>query len=152
MAETERGKKRAMLEEALRKAKLAKNKEQIARAQGHLDKHYPNALRKDVTVVKGKPDIRNTREVLDQPSGSAFRKKIAKMTSKGAKAFAGKALKSIPLIGGALAAFQSGDASAAIPILGDVEGAGGGKDAMEFERRRLREHAEWERKRKRRGK
>ena len=112
----------------------------IERAERGLRQKFPNALQEDRSVVKNVTQKINTKQANKTITGSAFRKKIAKLVGK-------KALSSIPIIGGIASAFMSGDASAAIPILGGIEGAGG-PDQLAFEARMHREHAEFERKRK----
>lgn len=70
-----------------------------------------------------KQDLKATmRDAISRGDDDMIRKlqKIGKGLSKGAS----KGLKAFPLIGGVLGAIASGDASAAIPVLGDVEGAG----------------------------
>lgn len=100
------------------------------------------ASQADVTplkqVVKGGVDKINTKEVQKLVTGDMFKDKIANIleSRKLAKAAsaAGKGLKALPLIGPAIglaSAFATGDASAAVPVLNDIEGAGPMKGSIE---------------------
>lgn len=100
------------------------------------------ATNADVTpitnIVKGGTDKINTKEVQKLISGNSFKNKISDIleSRKLAKAAtaAGKGLKALPLIGPAIglaSAFATGDASAAVPVLNDIEGAGPMKGSIE---------------------
>lgn len=72
--------------------------------------------------------------------GEAFTDKIKRLRGlKKAGKVASKGLKAFPLIGGLMAGLASGDASAAIPILGEADEVGAPKDSLEgrFERGEL---------------
>ena len=96
-----------------------------------------NVLNKDVNIVKGtkpEPELKtvikgvtdriNTKEVQPLLKGSQFQDKIQKILASRA---ASKGLKAIPFIGpaiGAISAMSSGDVSAAIPVLDQIESTG----------------------------
>lgn len=94
--------------------------------------NWEELKKKGMTRVKGsREEVGDVAEKLI--SGSDFAKKIAaKRAALKALKGAGKAgLKSIPLIGGVASALSSGDASAAVPVLGDVESLGPEKGSPE---------------------
>jgi hypothetical protein len=77
-------------------------------------------------------------------SGDDYTKKIERLKAlkKGGKMagkMASRGLKAFPLIGGIMAGLASGDASAAVPVLGEADDLGAPKDSLEgrFERGEL---------------
>lgn len=87
----------------------------------------------DVMKVKGKkPKLNLNKDKLMQKTGSEFAENLAKkralhkLVGKAAKS----GLKAIPVIGPLAAALASGDASAAIPVLGDAESLGPQKGSL----------------------
>lgn len=110
-----------------------------------------NVLRQDKNIVKGVKEVIDTKTPIANikgtpkytssklPSGGGWAKGAMEVAEEAAekpsrlKALskvlkkAGRATKGIPIVGssvGLLAALASGDASAAVPVLGDVEGVG----------------------------
>lgn len=85
------------------------------------------------TKVKGVTDKISTKDVQKVLSGSDWEKKIARL--RGLAKLAKKGVKQVPLIGGlaagAVAGLTSGDASAAIPILGEAEPLGPEQGSIE---------------------
>ena len=67
-------------------------------------------------------DLRKQREIkeIDTPK----RRPVADISKRIKKKLSKKILKSVPVIGGILSAIKSKDASAAVPVLGDVEKLG----------------------------
>jgi hypothetical protein len=68
---------------------------------------------------------RARRKAIEQVAGGekGLRKAISKVTKRG--------LKALPLVGGIVSAMESGDASAAIPVLGDAESTGPEQGSLE---------------------
>jgi hypothetical protein len=96
-----------------------RKKEELAlEGRGRLIKGK-EGLPEGMSKVTGPRDVIDTKSRLPQVTGDEFSKKIARKRAlmKMGK-IAGKGLKSIPVIGGVLSALASGDASAAIPVLG----------------------------------
>ena len=99
----------------------------------------------DLLKLKGSKIQKADKSFFDKDAnktmkGDDFLKKIEKLKGlKKAGKIASKGLKAFPLIGGIMAGLASGDASAAIPILGDSEELGNPKDSLEgrFERGEL---------------
>jgi len=88
-----------------------------------------NTQEKIATVPGTTKKIDTSKATMQLADASdAMRKNARKMQlkklMKSAGKVAGKGLKAVPLVGGLISALTSGDASAAIPILGDVDEIG----------------------------
>lgn len=113
--------------------KLLKLKDQAAKAIGreareaqakpHIIKNYTDKIK--TRVVKKLPDA------AEHTANTAKKRALLKAAKKGASKFVKTGMKSLPLVGGLAAALASGDASAAVPILGDVESLGPKKGSEE---------------------
>lgn len=120
-----------------------KEKRNLEQSQPQIIKNYTDKIKKDEVIaripestehikdeiVKKIPDstkkIDTSKQLMKVKSGKEFTENIAKKRALKALGKFGKTgLKSLPLIGGVAAALSSGDVSAAVPVLGDIESLG----------------------------
>lgn len=77
----------------------------------------------------GSANLGSDRDIMKLKSGKEFTGDIAK--KRALRSLGGRALKAVPFLGGIASAISSGDASAAVPILGEADELGPGKDTLE---------------------
>ena len=102
------------------KEKMNLDEEQAKRAKAQLD----NKIKQGNLKKTGAIDPRGLVSKGLRAGAGAGSKQIAKKIGK-------KLLSSIPFVGGAVSAMQSGDASAAIPVLGDSDDTGPKKGSLD---------------------
>lgn len=122
--------------------KLLKAQQELEATTKQLDELLPskkplNPLKQDINLVKGTKPLPESKSVIKgvtehiktknvEPllTGNQFKDKIQKILASRA---ASKGLKALPIIGpaiGAISALSSGDVSAAVPVLDQIESLG----------------------------
>lgn len=75
-------------------------------------------------------DIRATRKAAEKAGDQDMINRLKLLASKMGRV-GSKSLKALPIVGGIASAMGSGDASAAVPVLGDAEALGPAKGSLE---------------------